>query len=286
VYESVRDTYCQEMLQSALALAAQGIAVFPIKYRTKKPDTWHGFKDATTNPATIRRWFCCNFQRNLGARTGQASGVWVFDADNLQSLSALEEQHGPLPITRQSQSSRGLHFWFATPILPLQSSKSRIGPGLDVQSDGNYVVAPPSVHPDGPSYRWVNDAPIVEAPSWLLVLARKPAPPRTPTPAPSAPRGASARPGAYGAAALRSEIETLANTANGSRNHALNRASFVLTQLVAGGELDASDVERSLVEAAVKNGLVDDDGLPSVMATIRSGARAGLQHPRNCGRAA
>jgi len=72
------------------------------------------------------------------------------------------------------------------------------------------------------------------------------------------------------------------STAGGSRNHALNKASFCLHQLVAGGELDGPDVERELLAAAYANGLMADpgDGPRKVMATIRSGARAGLQHPR------
>src|SRR5205807_5814228 len=87
---------------------------------------------------------------------------------------------------------------------------------------------------------------------------------------------------AYGAAALEYEIEALASTAPGARNHALNRASFSLHQLVAGGELDGAEVERRLLEAVTTNGLMADphDGPRRVIATINSGARAGLQQPR------
>jgi hypothetical protein len=88
-------------------------------------------------------------------------------------------------------------------------------------------------------------------------------------------------PGAYGAAALEGEIKVLANTAPGGRNNALNRASFLLHQLVAGGELDGADVERGLLAAAGSNGLIAEDGLRQVMATIASGRRAGLQTPRS-----
>jgi hypothetical protein len=42
-------------------------------------------------------------------------------------------------------------------------------------------------------------------------------------------------------------------------------------------------VERELLAAAERNGLMADpkDGPHKVIATIRSGARAGLQHPRS-----
>src|SRR5262249_52520039 len=87
--------------------------------------------------------------------------------------------------------------------------------------------------------------------------------------------------GAYGNAALSAEAAALAATLPGTRNHALNRAAFVLFQLVAGGELDDQAVTRRLLDACRINGLVKDDGLPSVEKTISSGAKAGLQYPRS-----
>ena len=70
----------------------------------------------------------------------------------------------------------------------------------------------------------------------------------------------------------------------GGRNHALNMVTFRLFQLVAGGELERDQVLDRLVTACRSNGLIKDDGLPSVRATIRSAARAGLQHPRSRGK--
>jgi Bifunctional DNA primase/polymerase, N-terminal len=273
------DAECRDILMAAIALAAAGLAVFPCVYCKKEPATRRGFYDATTNPVTIRRWFGGNFKRNLAVRTGRASGAWVLDVDNPESLKALEDHHGSLPVTRQSQSSRGLHFWFKTTGVPIASSNSRVAPGLDVKAEGGYVVVPSSVHPDGVVYQWVNDEPLQNAPEWLIALASKP-PPQAP---PTSPRPFSGAPGAYGAAALRSEIDALAATPPGARNNQLNKASFCLHQLVAGGELDAGEVEQRLLEAAIANGLVADakDGLRSVVLTIRSGARAGLLHPRS-----
>jgi Bifunctional DNA primase/polymerase, N-terminal len=274
--------HCRATLESALALAAEGIAVFPLKYRSKEPESRsRGFYDATTNPAMIRRWFGGNFKRNLGARTGQASGVWVLDVDKPDALGAFEAQHGKLPLTRQSQSSRGMHLWFRAPIIPVQNSVGRVWPGIDTRGEGGYVAVPPSIHPSGAVYQWLNDAPIAEAPSLLLVRARKPPQPETTSPRPSSSSTSSGRPDAYAGAALKAECGILAAMPpNSGRNHQLNRAAFCLSQLVAGGELDAAEAERHLVAAATTNGLVAEDGLRSVMATIRSGAGAGRRFPR------
>lgn len=161
-------------------------------------------------------------------------------------------------------------------------SASRVGEGIDAKGCGGYVVAPPSIHPSGAVYRWLNDAPIVAAPVWLIELARtRPQKPVSEQALEGIRRQHNGPVGRYGAAALDREIEALASTAAGSRNHALNRASFSLYQLVAGGELDGSEVEQRLFEAARANGLLQEDGLRQVLATIRSGARAGLQCPRS-----
>jgi Bifunctional DNA primase/polymerase, N-terminal len=275
-----QDAHCHETLNAALALAGAGFAVFPCLYAKKEPATRRGFYDAITNPATIRRWFGGNFRRNLAVRTGSISGFWVLDEDALGAVVSLEERFGPLPLTLQVRTSRGRHFWWRTNGLTIAGrKKDAIWPGLEVKAEGGYVMAPPSIHPTGVVYEWINDELIAIAPEWLVELVRKPppSPPLSPT------QTYHGTPGAYGAAALKGEIDALAGTPRGGRNHQLNRASFSLHQLVAGGELNAGEVERSLVDAAIANGPVADpkDGLRSVIRTIKSGARAGLQHPRS-----
>jgi hypothetical protein len=279
------------LVAAALAYAARRLPVFPCLPQDKVPAIARGFHAATTNPETIRRhWRVAD--RNIGIPTGSVSGFWVLDIDGdagAASLRALEAKHGPLPATRQViTGGGGRHLWFKY-IGPIQSTAGKIAPGIDSRGDGGYVVVPPSVHANGRAYAWaVNCAPeLAEAPQWLVQLARK-------SPAPTISERALAkvivptsgqtqrdvRSDAYGQAALDDEIAILAATLPGGRNHALNRAAFCLFQLVAGGELDRNLVVDRLIDASHRNGLIKDDGLPSVIATIRSGAHAGRQHPR------
>jgi hypothetical protein len=267
-------------LALALDYAARGFAVFPLLEKRKEPATSRGFKDATTNPATIRRWWGGIHNYNIGIATGLASGVWVFDVDGsigAFALAELEAKHGPLSKTLCSTTSAGTHFWFRA-TGPLQKSEDRVGPKLDVRADGGYAVVPPSVHPDGPVYRWTNDRPPAVAPEWLVKLAKqRPGAPKIIIPEATCRRQGS--PGAYGQAALDGEYEVLAKTPPGRRNHQLNLSTFRLYQLAAGGELEDAAIEAAMIQACVANGLVADDGLRSVEKTIQS-ARAGLQCPR------
>ena len=171
----------------------------------------------------------------------------------------------------------------------MPKSEGRLGPCIDVRGDGSYAMAPPSLHPDGPTYRWVNDAGVAAiAPDWLIALTRaRPTISVRATQALANHRrlAASVTPDAYGQAALDGEIEVLIKAPQGTRNHALNQASFSLYQLVGGGELADGEVHTRLVDAATANGLWNDpnDGPRSVLRTIASGRRAGLLHPRNRG---
>ncbi len=129
-------------------------------------------------------------------------------------------------------------------------------------------------------YEWTDDARMGElavAPEWLVRLAR--ARPQSDVVPPVVRQ--EGLPGGYGQAALDREIAALAAAPAGTRNHTLNRAAFRLFQLVAGGELVREQVVAGLFEACQRNGLGRDDGMQSVLATIRSGERAGMLSPRS-----
>jgi Bifunctional DNA primase/polymerase, N-terminal len=265
-------------LPDALRYAARGWMVFPIRPRTKLPATPRGFYDATTNPAKLQRWFA-HYDHNIGIRTGIASGICVIDIDGAAGAATLRDlgnRHGCLPPTLTAITPNGRHLWFRLDE-PLPSSNSRIGNHIDVKADGGFIICPPSQHPSGDFYRWYDQTiDLAPAPDWLIRLAQKR---RLESPRPDIPVR-SGPPGSYGRAALEREIKSLAATLPGTRNTALNRSAFRLFQLVGGGELDQGQVERALCEACIANNLVADDGWPSVRATIQSGARAGMQHPR------
>ncbi len=73
-------TQPRDQLASALALADRGLPVFPCIPGGKTPFTRHGFHDATTDPARIRRWWTASPQANLATPTGMP-GFDVLDVD-------------------------------------------------------------------------------------------------------------------------------------------------------------------------------------------------------------
>ena len=162
----------QETLAAALQYASRGWQVLPLKPRDKAPAT--KFSEATSNPAKLQRWFGQSYPYNVGVLTGLVSGVFILDIDGSNgafSLADLEREFGPLPRTLISFTSSGCHLWFKCD-RPIKSSVGKIATGIDIRGDGALVAAPPSIHETGAVYRW-SDAPIADAPAWLIELTRK-----------------------------------------------------------------------------------------------------------------
>jgi putative DNA primase/helicase len=289
------------ILAAALAYAARDIAIFPAASAVKKSCKCAKYSNgarwgATRDLDEVRRDFAHWSGARIGIPTGADNHLVVVEIDTIEghgvdgaaALALLEAKHGALPNTLQAISPSGsVHRYFRHPgrDIKIKGSASELGPGIDVRGDGQMVIAPPSANPDGRRYRWLNRNPIAAMPAWLIELTREK--PRTISQRaiaaikrPTTNGSTSASDDAYGAAALEYEITALINTAPGSRNTQANKSSFNLHQLVGGGALDGAEVRQRLIEACVANGLVADDGLPSVLATIESGRRAGLQYPR------
>jgi hypothetical protein len=80
----------------------------------------------------------------------------------------------------------------------------------------------------------------------------------------------------YSRRALEAELGRLAISPVGTRNRNLHLASVRLGQLVAAGQLGATEVVRSLVAVAERIGLPERE----VEGTVRSGLRFGMENPR------
>ena len=152
------------MKEWALYYASHGLAVFPIKSRSKAPLTQHGLKDASKKPAQIESWWTRWPSANIGIATGSVSGgLVVIDLDidkdkgidGRVTLREWEAQHGKLPDkTWLSITGRGGYFYKSTEVV---KNRTGIYEGVDIRGDGGYIVAPPSVHPNGNIYEWEQD---------------------------------------------------------------------------------------------------------------------------------
>jgi hypothetical protein len=138
--------------------------------------TKHGLLDASTDPAQIERWWKRAPDANIGLRTGIAFDVLDFDGPAAMIRAHVIDpdwKHaGPATYT-----GKGHHL-----LIEVTGAKNGAGlmPQLDYRGQNGYIVAPPSIHPNGHEYRWLNsaDLPIPAAPGWAMPLLFPPEPER------------------------------------------------------------------------------------------------------------
>jgi len=226
------------MLAHAIAYARAGIPVLPLVPGGKNPATTHGKDDATTDLAQIEQWWTRRPRSNIGVRP--LHGQVVLDVDVQHGgpafMEALRDRYGPLPSTWVARTGQGgQHIWLRCD----GPFRGKLGTGVDIKSHSGYLVAPPSIHPNGNRYSWLNDNPIVNAPEWLRPMIAPLA--RTET--------FQSRSRVYGDSQL---VDAVANAPAGLRNKLLYWAARRAVESGTFGEL------RDRLEAtAVASGLTE-----------------------------
>jgi putative DNA primase/helicase len=111
----------------------------------------------------------------VGIVTGPLSSILVLDVDGPEGEAELKKHGHPItPMVRTA--SGGLHLYFKHPAADIRTG-IRVAPGLDVKASGGYVVAPPSIGPNGKPYKWLvslEDAEPADPPDWLMRLLERP----------------------------------------------------------------------------------------------------------------
>jgi Bifunctional DNA primase/polymerase, N-terminal len=286
------------LLHAALGYAVGGIPVYPVHWPrripgeatlacscprgrlcdrpAKHPLVRHGCNDATTHAGQLERWWSRWPQANLGLATGV-----VFDALDVDGPAGLAALHqlartadlrlpGPLVAT----GGGGWHHWFAP--TGLGNRPPRGLAHLDWRGRGGAVLAPPSRHISGRTYRWLrglDQAPLPEVPAALRARLD---PDRSTTTRPAVPSGPNTAGHPYGRTVLAAELAALHRAAPGHRNHTLNRTAFKVYRYVASGLLDDEEVTAAFTQAALAIGLDPAE----VARTLASARTAGLANPR------
>ncbi len=175
-------TKVKTLLEAALEYASQGLEVFPIKAGEKAPPlTQNGFKDASTDPETIKRWWRQFPEANIGIR---CNGLLVADFDGkigAESKAQLEAKFGKLLATwtirtgggtKAEPKEQGLHYVYKAPKeLNIRPGADKYGyPKFDIRANDSYIVAEPSA--TRLPYKTVDNSPIAVASEWLLDVAR------------------------------------------------------------------------------------------------------------------
>lgn len=243
----------------------------------------------------------------LAIRTGDF--IDVLDIDSQSAHANLVAALGPLPpfYNVLQTPSGGYHYYLpalgignATNMLDAEGSHD----GVDYRGRRGIVFAPPSQRASKingeirgyvslvfcPVEEMYSTNPAVSAHAWRAYLAPihpdlKPKPtrplyqfPKRPTPTTGTPGTRAAK---WFAAKVVAKLTMLRYAQPGERNTTLNNVALDLGHYVPTGYVSEETLTDWLMESCARNGLIDDDGVSAVTATIRSGMRKGMSEPRH-----
>lgn len=164
----------EDLREAAFYLKSIGWPIFPLAPSGKTPVTENGVLDHERFTLEVTNaWWLAHPASNIGVATGI-----VFDVVDIDGPVGEEALRAALPgyvhEGPEVHTGRGRHLYFAKATLR-NAANHEIK--IDYRGHNGYVVAPPSIHPDGHRYEWANgpEAPLPTLPDEIraAIGARK-----------------------------------------------------------------------------------------------------------------
>ena len=288
--------------QHASRLLQLGYSPLPIRPETKRPflEEWSRLcETALTTEEVSHLSLLAGAGLGLACGYNRVMGIDI-DTGDPEILTAINTVVPGSPLTKRGAKGETRFFRVEDePVSRSFTSRREYGSErlIDILGMGRQAVIPPSVHPEtGRAYEWTGGITICEVPAHELSAlepdfvdrleeALKPWLPERAS-FEDEDQGYSLRPkGPIGGAerkryegwfrrAFEDRLKELATVGQGSRNQELYRLVCYLGKFVHYGIIPEREFFTRLEEACRANGLVQQDGFPSVRATVKSGLRA------------
>lgn len=162
-----------EMWQHLERYDAWGLCVIPLRPRDKRPPerfAWGAYQMRRSARPEWEAWWSGEEPNNIGILTGHiSSDLAVLDCDDEESYRHAISTFPLLAESATVRSGRGFHVYLRLREAPTILWEYN-GARNHLKGAGGYVVAPPSIHPSGRRYEWVNpDADIEGMPRSMLL---------------------------------------------------------------------------------------------------------------------
>lgn len=122
-----------------------GYSLIPIDEEKKPHIYWKKYQYRKAPRSDILNWLNEFRPYNIGIVTGNISRLAVVDVDDLSLLPELKEEIPEITETTRVRANRGYHYYFSLNGENIRSTNNLFGKNLELKSNGNYIVAPPSV---------------------------------------------------------------------------------------------------------------------------------------------
>lgn len=162
------------MLSHAKRYLSLGLSVIPLRTRGKEPlIDWKKYQTTLPTIAELTQWWTKWPDANLGIITGMISAVVVVDLDGPEGIASGQRLGLKSSVVSLTGDGKHLFFKYSEGIC---NSASQLAEKVDVRGEGGYVVMPPSIHPNGRRYRFLNPLNALEQlPDFPVGLLRAPA---------------------------------------------------------------------------------------------------------------
>lgn len=138
---------------------ALGWSIVPINPSTKRPPiSWERYQSHYPRKHELEKWFKGRTweQVGVGLITGRISDIIVIDIDD--TSGNLYDYDSPVKV-RSGGGGTHLYYKWSQQV----HNKVRInGSPVDLRGDGGLIVLPPTIHPSGNRYKWINDGKLTD----------------------------------------------------------------------------------------------------------------------------
>ena len=151
------------MLELALQYLRSGYCVIPKRPGAKAPlIKWMEFQTRPPTEAEIYSWWSSWPDAGIAVLLGPISRVVVVDSDSEEAHQVFLDNLGGAPNTLCAISgSRGpgkYHYYYRAPAFPTGATFKPWHRQLEFRGAGGYIIVPPSLHPSGLEYAWLDPA--------------------------------------------------------------------------------------------------------------------------------
>lgn len=260
----------------------------------KKPATvWQEYTTRKPTEQEIYNWFHPeNFDyrpyQSIGLVCGAISdNLLIVDLDGIPAIRKFASQFPKLCESTKSVltgSQEGIHLYFRVKNLPENMNVRVAGVGgFELRGNGQYVIAPPSLHPSGNYYRFHRNNPILEIDNlndvrdWMESLRENEQEKRQAEISRASQDVSISVPSNRKSAFLKKlfseEIARVSTATAGMRNNSLYYAALRLANYAAGGELNWNDCREALL-------LATELPFSEAYRTVESAYRIGRKYPK------
>ena len=141
------------VLDYALIYHRFGWCVIPIPYGTKVAQIkWGKYQKKRPDEKQLRKWFASN-DYNIAVIIGEASnGLTCRDFDTMAEYEKWAVSYPELAkILPTGQTFQGMHVYFEGHVKGIRYLSNG-----ELRGSGGYCLLPPSLHPEGVIYKWIN----------------------------------------------------------------------------------------------------------------------------------